>query len=60
NTGTAMRRLGMRVAGSSLVGDDLWGLPFISTSLFPSTSWNTGSLAAELVASLVRLRGRQP
>jgi sugar/nucleoside kinase (ribokinase family) len=25
NTGTAMRRLGMRVAGSSLVGDDLWG-----------------------------------
>jgi sugar/nucleoside kinase (ribokinase family) len=25
NTGTAMRRLGMRVAASSLVGDDLWG-----------------------------------
>jgi sugar/nucleoside kinase (ribokinase family) len=25
NTGTGMRRLGMRVAGSSLVGDDLWG-----------------------------------
>jgi len=25
NTGTAMRRLGMRVAGSSLVGNDLWG-----------------------------------
>jgi len=25
NTGTAMRRLGMRVAASSLVGNDLWG-----------------------------------
>jgi sugar/nucleoside kinase (ribokinase family) len=25
NTGTAMQRLGMRVAASSLVGDDLWG-----------------------------------
>lgn len=25
NTGTAMRRLGMRIAASSLVGDDLWG-----------------------------------
>ena len=25
NSGTAMRRLGMRVAASSLVGDDLWG-----------------------------------
>ena len=25
NSGTAMRRLGMRVAAASLVGDDLWG-----------------------------------
>ena len=25
NSGTAMRRLGLRVAASSLVGDDLWG-----------------------------------